>query len=287
MHRDISKGNILVVLETALLKGPVCDFDSGSCVDRSAFGGSRPQDDMDALEHDLKERTELFRYSAVDLLRKTADVLHCVHHDLESFYWVILWIVVCHTDHEHPDGAVLCSTVFPTENEIIAKCAKIAWLSDGEITIRGNKPLTDLITDLSILVETSRKRKNRPVDPLTHEASIRVLDDALKAKGWPEADIDKAGPFVPPHVDADGEVVKTGTKHTRGADDNQSNRSTKRRKPSAEDVPLPQSEEADNVAIEEGFTQRSRLTVLPERYWTGIFIRSAMQIPRLPNAQVS
>ncbi|KAH9913242.1 uncharacterized protein B0H18DRAFT_1126447 [Fomitopsis serialis] len=251
MHRDISKGNILILLGNALFKGFICDLDCSSFIDSTAFGGSRLQDynDEDTLEHDLKERTGTFRYFAIELLHKTADVLHRVHHDLESFYWVILWIVVRHTDHEHPEGAALCSTIFPTENEIIAKSAKIAWLSDGEITIRGNKPLTDLMTNLSALAENSRKRKNRPVDPLTHEAFILVLDEALKAEGWPEND--KARPFVPPHVDADGKVVKTGTKRTRGADD-ESNRSTKRKKPSAEEVPLPQSEEADNVAIEEG-----------------------------------
>jgi len=102
--------------------------------------------------------------------------------------------------------------------------------------------------NLSALVETSRERKNRPVDPLTHGVVIRVLDETLKAKGWPEND--KARPSVPPHVGADGGVVKSGTKRTRRADD-ESNRSTKR-KPSAEDVPPPQSEEAENVAIEEG-----------------------------------
>jgi len=90
MHRDISKGSILIVLETALLKGFICDLNCGSFVDKSAFGCSRPQDDMDALEHDLKERAGASWYFAIELLHRTADVFHCVHHDLESFYWVIL-----------------------------------------------------------------------------------------------------------------------------------------------------------------------------------------------------
>ncbi|KAH9919803.1 uncharacterized protein B0H18DRAFT_1122244 [Fomitopsis serialis] len=206
-QRDsIGTGNVLVLppLENAPIKGFVCDLYCSSFVDTN-------KDAVDNL-NDLKERTDTYHYLACELLDSFKAVVHCIQHDLESFYWLVLWIVLRHTDHAHPKGAAACDRIFSGEDEAASKNSKIAWLATGTLTIRSNKPLTDLVTALTALAEASVKRnmgRIQSAESLSHEVFIRVLDDALEAEGWPEGD--KARTFVVPHVNANGDVDRTRT----------------------------------------------------------------------------
>lgn len=53
--------------------------------------------------HMLVQGTTYFM--AVELLIAQNDNLPTVHsacHDLESFYWLLVWLILRHTDHDHP-----------------------------------------------------------------------------------------------------------------------------------------------------------------------------------------
>ncbi|TFY68459.1 hypothetical protein EVJ58_g1001 [Rhodofomes roseus] len=180
LHRDISKGNAIILLGNALFRGFICDFDFSNFVDSTKTGGSRPDAEDVLDEH--RERRGMFCYLACELLARTGPVIHRAHHDLESFYWVILWIVLRHTDHDHPEGAAACEKIFDAETEHNACCSKTFWLTDEEVAIRNNAPLTALLNDLTDLVHATRKRRGHPTCTLTQEAFIRVLDDALTLK---------------------------------------------------------------------------------------------------------
>ncbi|KAH9834586.1 uncharacterized protein C8Q71DRAFT_859563 [Rhodofomes roseus] len=250
LHRDISKGNVLILLGDVPFKGFICDFDCSSFVDSTKFGGSRPDaySSEDDPENELKDRTGTFRYFACELLDRSGPVLHRAHHDLESFYWVILWIILCHTDHDHPSGFAACNKVFGGATEEAASSQKFRWLGQNSqnLTIRGNKPLTDLMNALTSLVYASQRQRDTQHEPLTHAAFIEALDRALDAEGWPEDD--KARPFVPPHVDDDGNIVQTGSKRNREAGD-EGARSKKKQRVSVKDVAPLRSGRVDLASI--------------------------------------
>ncbi|KZT71152.1 hypothetical protein DAEQUDRAFT_755950 [Daedalea quercina L-15889] len=264
LHRDVSKGNILILLGDTLFKGFICDFDYSSFVDSSSFGGIRPDGytDQDAVEHDLKERTGTFRYFAVELLKRRDKIIHGVHHDLESFYWVIVWIVLRHTDHDHGDGPDASHVLFGAPDEATARSKKESWLvsAQSRITIRGNIPLTNLLNRLRSLVAScvlditleanagdragdtdgsqagAQKEKLR----LTYEAFLEILDAALDDGRWPEND--KARKFVCPPNPEKSKNAQAGTKRTRNEDGGPSN---KKQKISEEDVPAPSRIDSD------------------------------------------
>ncbi|KZT68574.1 hypothetical protein DAEQUDRAFT_692221 [Daedalea quercina L-15889] len=239
LHRDVSKGNILLLLGDAPFKGFICDFDYSSFVDSTVFGGVRPDGytDEDAVEHDLKERTGTFRYFALELLNRREKIIHGVRHDLESFYWVILWIVLRHTDHTHEKGAAACRELFAAADEADAERRKITWLVSrprSDVTILGNPPLTNLLGRLRRLVkECTLGGDDMAETPhLTHEAFLEILDDALKDERWPEGD--KARKFVPPPDPEREQNAPAGSKRSRGRGD-EGNRSQKKQKVSGKD----------------------------------------------------
>ncbi|PCH39658.1 hypothetical protein WOLCODRAFT_159244 [Wolfiporia cocos MD-104 SS10] len=58
------------------------------------------------LENKLKERMGTVEFMAIELIDadpKTG-VTHQAHHNLESFYWLLVWIVLCHTHRDRKAG---------------------------------------------------------------------------------------------------------------------------------------------------------------------------------------
>ena len=108
-------------------------------------------------------------------------VPHGVHHDLESFFWVLVWVVVRHVAHEHQLGDKLCSAVFYDGN------GKMKWLTGQgmgkHFTVPGNAPLTDLLQKLTVIVGEHVMGEN-----LDYEKFLAPFEEALARDDWPVGD---------------------------------------------------------------------------------------------------
>lgn len=132
---------------------------------------------------------------AQELLPTTsARVVHAIHHDLESFYWVLLWVVLRHTNQrlKHKKKQTrqqTCANVFKRGDAKKADVAKFFWLrSDAEnLQFSRNRPLTNLMAEFALLVA-----HNNPCQKGLDYANVLALfNTALAAESWPE---DNDGP---------------------------------------------------------------------------------------------
>ncbi|PIL28141.1 hypothetical protein GSI_09792 [Ganoderma sinense ZZ0214-1] len=210
LHRDISVGNILIVDDPAMQDqgcGFIHDFDYSSMSRNVPHGdisslSAEAVDDLlvaDDTEGLLKERTGTFLFMAIDLLgRNTRPVIHAIRHDLESFYWALLWVVIRHIDCRATsiDGLTrqeTCAHVFKQDDGSIARMAKSDWMmNDAQgLEILHNPPFTFLMTKFSELV----KEKS-----LTYDNVLSLFDAALAAGPWPEVDDDGPLEYIPPDM---------------------------------------------------------------------------------------
>ncbi|TBU46962.1 hypothetical protein BD309DRAFT_857048 [Dichomitus squalens] len=210
LHRDVSAGNVLISEQPAdRLRGFLHDFDYSSMTK----GVPPPLNESSSTEpllrmgeacdeEDLKERTGTYYYMAQLLLRKKS-IVHSVHHDLESFYWVLLWIVLRHTQHDlevDPESPNPCTRVFRSGNNLEAADMKRAWLTETEVhfTVDGNKPLTDLMHQFRMLILEAIIMGPRaaPRRYLTHAAVLELFDTALARTDWPDPENDGPKPFA-------------------------------------------------------------------------------------------
>ncbi|KAJ7693346.1 hypothetical protein B0H17DRAFT_1330452 [Mycena rosella] len=187
LHRDVSVGNILI--------------------GHAAFLGFKlfPNAIVTELDKNLKDMTGTYPYLSIDLLeaRQTgAPFVHECKHDLESFYYILIWILLRHANHSHPNGEHACPLVFDKALDADAIAAKKALLTakrTGDF-IPNNLPLSQLVDDLAdIFLNQSSSLVNTTGVPATHASVLAAFDKALKSEGWP--DNDPAKPFVPPIVD--------------------------------------------------------------------------------------
>jgi len=145
---------------------------------------------------------------AIGLLEKKG-VVHTVHHDLESFFWLVIWLVMRHAQHSDENGPKACAELFQAADEKTALKSKILFLRTNQyVQVINNAPLTYLITRLGDLVYAGQdwgRLAPKPV-PLTYEAVLEAFDTALAMTEWPEDDFAK--PYRPviseplPHAEA-------------------------------------------------------------------------------------
>ncbi|PCH40659.1 hypothetical protein WOLCODRAFT_159725 [Wolfiporia cocos MD-104 SS10] len=132
--RDAIIGHLLAYLSGAVeFCGFIDDLDYGSPVDSSKFRwkgikgtpfqgkslrgtllSAGEQKRFRELENELKERTGTVEFMAMELMNADPkqDVSHQVHHDLESFFWLLVWFVLRHTNHDHKEGKGTFAKVF-------------------------------------------------------------------------------------------------------------------------------------------------------------------------------
>ncbi|KAH9895302.1 hypothetical protein C8Q73DRAFT_646034 [Cubamyces lactineus] len=213
LHRDVSSGNILIVdrpiPEHPDCKGVLHDFDYSSMTATPPSGDTQSTssevpplhrlevDEEDAEDAEqFKERTGTYYFIAHDLIDPNANTpIHDVCHDLESYYWVLLWIVLRHTRFE---GGYSCADLFPYGDDLDAATKKHDWVvrMSRSITVVDNPPLTTLLQDFKRLVAYSHvdPEFGTPI-PLKYEPILRVFDQAIAREDWPLND--KAIPFTP------------------------------------------------------------------------------------------
>ncbi|KAJ7475869.1 hypothetical protein FB451DRAFT_1397263 [Mycena latifolia] len=213
LHRDISIGNVLFVDNRSKLEYTtfLTDLDYSEI---TAEHLEQVKKDYPHLFNDtlldtlknLKDRTGTFRFLAMELIKSAGNPpLHHLKHDLESFYWLLVWILLRHTEHDYP---LTCRNVFDHANNGLAFIAKQGWIVGVTFVIPGNEPLTRLLEDLRDIFEAQSKRRD-PVES-THEMVLDAFEKALNMEGWPEADA--SIPFIPPiENDEIGESITTQT----------------------------------------------------------------------------
>jgi len=123
-------------------------------------------------------------------------IVHEAHHDLESFFWLLVWLVLRHTAHSHPRGSRACAIWFDTADNEQNECLKVAWLlRPSRITVPGNRPLTALLEEYRKLCRHNFSYDGAAVVPVTHAGVLAIFNDALNASDWP--DNDPALPYAP------------------------------------------------------------------------------------------
>ncbi|RPD54994.1 hypothetical protein L226DRAFT_563188 [Lentinus tigrinus ALCF2SS1-7] len=210
LHRDISVGNVLIVdkpEEGPQSRGFIHDFDYSSYaegveddfptnppnnstdIDYEQIANAPDSGDDDDAQANVKDRIGTYYFIAVQLLRRAGEA-HKIHHDLESFYWALLWVILRHTEHMHPLKHLASADIFKCCDDRLAAGQKIGWLGDSYVLgIKGNPPLTALLDKYRRLVARSLFRKEE--NKLTYESVEKLFIAALDDNRWPENDASK------------------------------------------------------------------------------------------------
>jgi hypothetical protein len=107
-------------------------------------------------------------------------------HDLESFFWLLTLITICHMYHgcwtlDYLRSLVNRGVIWDAESARACKISSIVTTKLGEENrnVRRNKPLVRLLDQLPCLL----------LEPdVDHTRMLRVFEDALDNQGWPEDD---------------------------------------------------------------------------------------------------
>ncbi|KAI0648606.1 hypothetical protein C8Q79DRAFT_1007195 [Trametes meyenii] len=158
------------------------------------------------LESNLarKKRAGTHHFIAIELHYPRTNVPHDLNHDLESFFWVLIWIVLRHTRHIHPYGCSACDTVFVTEsdNDTLARGMKLSFAIDiRSVRVLHDGPLSTLLNKFRDLVLESLLLRRGPISDLSWETVLPLFKEAIDSDGWPQSDA--AIPYPPPVVTTD------------------------------------------------------------------------------------
>ncbi|KAI0353658.1 hypothetical protein OH77DRAFT_1522229 [Trametes cingulata] len=202
LHRDVSVGNIFIIDEPneTGFSGFLHDYDYSSIEredDDERYETRTPstpvQTAEDKQQSSHKERTGNYYFKAFEILMscKPGQLMHLVHHDLESFYWVLIWVVLRHTNHDHRRGQQACMVLFGYTDPDFSSAMKRDWAinqTESPLGVRGNAPLTQLLRDLAQMVFDNIPHPRYPTVHLTYERMLQAFDAALAMDSWPEND---------------------------------------------------------------------------------------------------
>ncbi|KAK7021232.1 hypothetical protein R3P38DRAFT_2965888 [Favolaschia claudopus] len=216
MHRDVSEGNLLlqeVPDEHGEQKAFLLDWDyaeftpEGLKFFKTEFEPRAKKSTYTEIKKSLKDFTGTLPFIAIGVLERNA---HTKHHDLESIYWLLIWMMLRHTAHTERDGPLACNALFGQ------------WTDDARSTIkRGHLdkpfgypkgPLLNLLDDLARQVNNqnpSLRFRDFPKH-MTHEEALATFATHLASDGWPPAD--KAIEFSAPELKTEtyGLSLQTG-----------------------------------------------------------------------------
>lgn len=138
--------------------------------------------------------------------------MHEVRHDLESFFWLLIWLVLRHTTHNDAQGNLACSSLFDGDTDAICASRKSDFLARRKrLAVRGNEPLSQLINEYRKLCKYNDSSLSK-FKPLTYARVLHLFKKALDSKDWPKND-DRARPFLLPKDDGnDGVSFPSGSR---------------------------------------------------------------------------
>ncbi|KAJ7623677.1 hypothetical protein FB45DRAFT_112564 [Roridomyces roridus] len=187
-HRDVSEGNVLfreVPLAGHEFNGFLLDWDYAEFTPAGAerFNERFPDNPLPAADVDksLKDITGTFPFMAIEIIKNSDGVarhpvLHGPHHDLESFFWLLVWMVLRHTNLNKDPLA--CSKLF----DRLGHEMKYTYVGEPMPIDKSNRPLYQLLDAYRQGVED----QNRPQPDTSNDDSLITR----RAKVAP-----------PPHVD--------------------------------------------------------------------------------------
>src|ERR1700677_3943565 len=128
------------------------------------------------------------QFMAIDILEGQA---HQCMHDMESYYWVLIWVLLCHANHGL--GKEACSTLFDVEATHLAASQKRTWLivNETKLSIHDNEPLTHLLRKLGELFHHQVNLGPRNPEQrmsVNYDRLLAVINAALAQDTWPEGD---------------------------------------------------------------------------------------------------
>ncbi|KAJ7439810.1 hypothetical protein B0H11DRAFT_555042 [Mycena galericulata] len=226
LHRDISEGNVLFEeaekqFHAFLVDWDYAEFTEAGLANFNAWFPERREANAsyESINKSLKDMTGTMPFMAIAIMgNKTA---HGPHHDLESFYWLLVWMVLRHTNHDNEHGTLACSKLFDTHEPD----KKRSWIGDR---------LGNIISPLFGLVDQLRKEVLRQnpanlasydsedeagadapeISYLTHEKVLRYFAGRLSSTKWPPTD-DPALEFVLPSVQPRNQETGTQSMNLR------------------------------------------------------------------------
>ncbi|KAJ7602195.1 hypothetical protein DFH06DRAFT_912572, partial [Mycena polygramma] len=213
LHRDVSEGNIL--FEEALKpgedpKGFLLDWDYAEFTPKGldnfnkAFRERENKSLYEEVDKSLKDMTGTFPFVAIQMMENTQNTaMHQLHHDLESVYWLLIWMILRHTKHNHLRGANACSSLF---DDAIGTENKWGWISVPSPVHDKKSPLFQLAEGLRFQIrqqnyQPSESKYESSTDPVPtqHSEFLAIFETELADPGWPTGDA--AIPFKLPSVD--------------------------------------------------------------------------------------
>ncbi|KZT18171.1 hypothetical protein NEOLEDRAFT_1246569 [Neolentinus lepideus HHB14362 ss-1] len=190
LHRDISVNNIMISADVKAEHGA-----HGFLIDPELAAIM----DIKTIRSELKAITGTYQFTAMArFLIENAD--HQVWHDLESFFWVTLYIVLLHTDcyvirfQIRMSGLQYFPKIFGITKMQEAADMRINFLERDMPTLEivGNAPLTSCIRRLAALVATHYPNSNTaataaPEDfhRLTYDTVLATIEESLESEDWP------------------------------------------------------------------------------------------------------
>ncbi|KAF8494313.1 kinase-like domain-containing protein [Russula emetica] len=158
LHRDISPGNILIACddeldhndphESKIQGGLLIDWDLSKVIVRD--------DEHSGSTARQQTRTGTWQFMAAELIERPK-IRHTFSHDLESFFWVLMWIVVTRvptTWDESARSIFINGVMNPKVYSNIGSTEKSTWLKAGNplrekgFRIRDNPILHELAMEL-------------------------------------------------------------------------------------------------------------------------------------------
>ena len=152
---------------------------------------------------------------AVETYTDNSTMTHEARHDLESFFWLLVWIVLRHTSYECHDAEWEGGTwhrLFDGARMSDCRSNKKNWLTEQSviISVKDNPPLTKLLEEFRLLCQKNFKRRNLEEPWMTHADVLRLFNKALaKPHKWPRND--KAIPWFPPATEPGSIMGEVGS----------------------------------------------------------------------------
>ncbi|KAG7085459.1 hypothetical protein E1B28_003020 [Marasmius oreades] len=178
IHRDVSVGNILILADG---KGVLIDWDLSKSLEQQ--GGPRQ-----------KQRTGTWQFMSAKLLANTSAPVHELADDLESFYHVLVWVVLRFTPHPMAkrDLMELLQAWFDeaharTGDVHVGGKQKGMYFESSYIRTKSQLPegeLRNLIVDLEAVLriryaEQPQKTDIQGLELLEEMYSLRVIDERV------------------------------------------------------------------------------------------------------------
>jgi hypothetical protein len=111
----------------------------------------------------------------------TKETLHAAEHDLESVYWLLVWMILRYTLHGRKEGDKACSNLFDTPRID----SKVSWIQQEEHFPSAEGPVFRLAEELSRRVWDQNRPSWLGAETLTHTKVLEIFERHLEADDWP------------------------------------------------------------------------------------------------------